>query len=537
MERYEYKVGDKVELLFNGGEGPSTCYSPGDILIIVEGGRSDSLRVKDETKNVLQTVYACQIKLFEEAPNEKDVNGGYKIGDYILIKFVSWNIQSRMAKIKGFSAAQQNNRKIYGYYAFIDGAGGFENNYFGCISNENITTEPLDRNQIEWLEYCINNKKFIPAEQIPNIKDNSNTSYKSEFPSIGWCKDADKSLGHYLAKRFDQEYVNPGASGYAWNLNSYWPIETASGKPVVLFDSLHKTIIHEAFSKDVEKIAEHSTGTSIEENKSFKFKKDDVVKICKTRFGEPGKHQFKLNTVAVINKINVVGMLPYHCVFGGESWWVAEEDLEKCNDSSLIPSNIKIGDIVLVTQIKKSFTSHNFYEGETVECTDLGVTQNLFVSRERPTQKWWLFPREYVLLSNPVNNSGGIQKEFYDSPFPDKPMLTGTGGCIRQGGGRPDNFIFGDELGQRPGYRVGHDPFNDIGSSVFIKESSPPAENTFTKLQRWLNLPVNSDKTEIKDRIVKCVKVTPKIKEIEKGLIVPLEPIKNRTIKYFIKKS
>ena len=67
-----------------------------------------------------------------------------------------------------------------------------------------------------------------------NIKWNTG----KEFPSDGWCSDADGVLGRYLADRTTDLYTPPGENGYAWNSHSYWRIDTMSGKPAYSMEEL-----------------------------------------------------------------------------------------------------------------------------------------------------------------------------------------------------------------------------------------------------------------------------------------------------------
>lgn len=477
-------------------------------------------KIKKVTKEFVLDLYKKDSVAAAFREPISDANGGFKIGDYILIEHPVE--ASKISKITGFSTSQERNT-IYAYLTCISSLKELKTNWFTCISGNNTTTSPLDENQIHWLDYCIEQNQYVTYEDIPKL---SKETQSIAFPGSGWCSTADEEIGHYLAKKCDAPYVPPGSGGYAWSYNSYWKIDVASGKPHWTKEFLKKIIKQETFEKDVDKVREIPF---------LKFKRGETVKICKTRFEEPAMHRFKLGAIVTIKDIEPIDTLPYRCCLPDSSdfWWVAEEDLEKYQEDTLKVKSFKKGDTAKIIASPVLYT-HKFNIGEVVECIEVGEPQSLFSSKERPDAKWWLYPREYKIESQPFG----------------KMLITGTGNTLD---GIKSNFFLVDEMGQREKYIGGIDSIDDWKNThVWIQDPSlahrhisetpwgldlvapdkdVPTDNLASKFRKLFNLGATSTPPILKDRTVKPVEVKSKIKNIDNGLIVPLEPIKNRIIK------
>jgi hypothetical protein len=90
------------------------------------------------------------------------------------------------------------------------------------------------------------------------------------FPEEGWCKNATKGFGEWLAERFNQDYTPLKNGGYAWNSGSYWAIQTESGKPEYDLEELRP------FYKKEGKINDEST---MDDDEYFKYGSDVDIEL------------------------------------------------------------------------------------------------------------------------------------------------------------------------------------------------------------------------------------------------------------------
>ena len=185
----------------------------------------DCIRISESK---LEEIHHSEPKMKVEKPTI-NVNGGYNIGDYLEI---TYSKSVKYGKIISF-AMKQDPDNIYAYVTHITPEGNFHSNEFIGIKGKGTTSKLLTSpERIRWLEYCIAEKRFVHYSSIPKPEPTLNPSLAlPSLPDEGWCKDGDTELGKLFATKFDLPYISPGTAGYAWNKNSYWKIDIASGKP------------------------------------------------------------------------------------------------------------------------------------------------------------------------------------------------------------------------------------------------------------------------------------------------------------------
>ena len=508
MER-KYKKGDKVKLLFNGGIGTRTCYDAGDLLTVVKYGDSQNINVKSESRNTVQCVFAPQIELYQKVMPKPE--------DYITITLDGTPIQ--LIKVKQIHPKTNGTflyTNIEGHHIHLIENVFYQDNVATFDFNNGIHDFDIMNNQDKhWLDWCIVADKFVPNNEVPyigdcilirptatttitgkllllngqsvhtnllhykgdapkahstieifsvklsNIKKISQENVYSihndtvaasfrkeikpepipelEFPNLGWCPDGDKYLGDYLAIKNDCPYISPGDAGYAWNSNSYWKIDIASGKPSWTLDYLKKIINQKEY-----------VDTAIIEEIPMTYVKGDILYIIAKKHG----HRFNID-----EKVQIIGVTKYgydcKSLERNKSGWVATDECEKR------------------------------------ECDASGKTKNVI----------------------------GMQRDY---PAVSIPMIVGTGRELDKG-------IYPPAYGNGPAWMQDLHLIVDHTSSVTSDEDIPK-DSVFIRMKKLLHLDVKAEIT-IKDRVVKPIEVKSKIKNIDKGLIVPLEPIKDRIIK------
>lgn len=480
--------------------------------------------IKTISEETIRSLHKNDDHLSEEMNNPvvDDGNGGFKVGDYILIDAPGEQI--KIATITAFSSQPQDKSTIYAYLSFISSKQDFKTNWYCCIKGKNIKTEPLDEDKKRWLEYCINLSKYVAYESVPNPQKEVKSVPELTFPVSGWCKKGDEELGKFLADKFDSLYEPPGKSGYAWDNNSYWRIEVASGKPIWSIESLKSIIEKSDYRKKlVEMIKEYTKVPTIEENTNMLYVKGDVLCITAIK----NDHGFKIGEKV---KIIIVSSHVYICKSLERDtplWRITPDECTKWipdTSGKMIGHKYKVGEIL---KIEKKLHGHGFAIGEQVVVKELHIVDTFYrCSSVIRYAEWDIGENEVTLVTDSDKNY--------------------------------DNKYLVDEAEQIPKYTVGCDgldnsiphvwvcePTNTLhtipnhweATPSVIKESNK--ENTpkddIIEVGLWprklYSLFGKTNKVEIKNRKVEPVEVSTKIKNIDKGLIVPLEPIKDRIIK------
>lgn len=171
-----------------------------------------------------------------------------------------------------------------------------------------------------------------------------------KFPNNGWCTDATHSLGKFLAKHLEQEFVVPGELGYAWNAFSYWPITVSSSKPtfkmINLLDAVEsdEAIMRAKEREDVTREFERIKKKNLSKLKKNSFKHEGVevgslVKLISNKYP-----LLELGWTGRVTEFNSSGSRAYVHGCGNTDtnknvvYGIITKDLEAVPEISALPS-------------------------------------------------------------------------------------------------------------------------------------------------------------------------------------------------------